>query len=131
MVKGAACAYPLLSVLFFSAGCGPILLTGAGSGIDYTLTNIAYKTVNFPIEKVETAVHIALKKMEIQELFTNRTKGEVKITSETADLKIYIDLVLITHKTTKISVDVRKDIVLKDKATATAIIDQTEKGLVK
>jgi microsomal dipeptidase-like Zn-dependent dipeptidase len=59
------------------------------------------------------------------------TKGGVRIVSETMDLKIYIDLNSITNRTTKISVDVRKNIVLKDKATATAIIDQTERILVK
>ncbi len=121
----------LMSVLCCSAGCGPILLTGAGSGIEYTFTNIAYKTVNFPIDKVQSATHIALKKMEIQELSTERTKGGVRINAETADLKISIDLTMITHTTTKISVDAKKDIVIKDKPTATAIIDQIERALVK
>ena len=81
--------------------------------------------------QVKSAIHITLKKMEIRELSTEMTKGGVRIISETTDLKIYIDLNSITHRTTKISVDARKDIVLKDKATATAIIDQTERALVK
>jgi hypothetical protein len=73
--KRAACTYLLLSVLSCSAGCAPILLTGAGSGIEYTFTNIAYKTVNFPMAQVKSAIHITLKKMEMRELSTEMAKG--------------------------------------------------------
>ncbi len=53
------------------------------------------------------------------------------IIAETSDLDIYIDLEKITPKTTKMSVDAKKNIVMKDKATAVAIIEETEALLYK
>jgi hypothetical protein len=51
--------------------------------------------------------------------------------AETSELKINIDLEKITAKTTRISVDARKNIVVKDKSTAAAIIEETEAMLEK
>ena len=116
----------ILTVLLLSAGCASILLTGVGSGIEYTLTNIAYKTVGYPISEVQSAMHKALERMGVKELSLKRTGSKVEIASETVDLKIYIDLQWISNSTTKISVDARKNLILKDKATAAAIIEHTE-----
>ena len=116
----------ILTVFLLSVGCASILLTGVGGGIEYTLTNIAYKTVGYPISAVQTAMHKALERMGMKELSLRRTGSKAEISSETADLKIYIDLQWISNSTTKISVDARKNIIFKDKATAAAIIDHTE-----
>ena len=48
------------------------------------------------------------------------------IVAETSELDIYINLEKITPKTTKMSVDAEKNIVVKDKATAVAIIEETD-----
>jgi len=121
------------------AGCGalpvtlsaltPAFLTGAGSGIAYTVTNVAYKTFSYPMEDVVEAHEKALEKMGIEEV--GRVEGEetLRITASTKRLKIKIDLESITSKTTKIKVNARKSGFLKDKATATEIIAQTEKFL--
>ena len=50
----------------------------------------------------------------------------MEISATTARLKIYIELERITNKTTKISVNAKKNVVLKDSATATEIIEQIE-----
>jgi len=126
ILKPAKQAAYISLLLLCLTGCVSILVAGAGGGIGYTITNIAYKTVNYPIEEVTTAVSAALKKMDITELETRQSAKGVHITALTAELKIYIDLDWITSKTTRISVDARKNLVLKDKATATAIIEQTD-----
>lgn len=112
-----------------SSGCATLLVTGASGGVAYTVTNIAYKTESFPIDKVESATRRALKNMGM--VFTGKEKIEdgIRITAVTEGLDIYIDLERITSKSTKISVDARKNLVLKDKATATEIIAQIEKFL--
>ena len=57
----------LLCIALLSSGCASVLLTGASGGAAYTITNVAYKTISFPIEQVEDAAHRALKKMGIKE----------------------------------------------------------------
>jgi archaellin len=118
--------YVLLTCMMISAGCASILLTGAGGGIGYTLTNIAYKTVGYPLDEVTSAIRVALISLDISEKSIRKTSKEVEITAETSALNIDIDLELITDRTTKITVDARKSFIFKDKATATAIIEETE-----
>ncbi len=112
--------------LLLLPGCTSVLVTGASGGVAYTLTNVAYKTVVSPIDQVEYANRLALMKMKIKYLERRETGNGVQIVAETDELNIYIDLEKITAKTTKIGVDAEKNIVLKDKATAVAIIEETE-----
>ncbi len=116
-------------MVLLHSGCAAVLLTGASGGVAYTLTNVAYKTVSFPFERVDNAVHGALRKMGIGRIEKKTTDSGVQIAAETSDLKIYIDVEMITSKSTRICVDARKNVILKDKATATEIIEQTIKIL--
>ena len=97
---------PLLS------GCTAVALTGAGAGISYTLSNVAYRSFSSPVDRVHDATVAALKKMDI------------KIISD-----IVINLEKVTSKTTQLKVDARKRVVFKDKATAAEIINQVGKIL--
>ena len=112
--------------LLLLSGCANILLAGASGGVAYTITNIAYKTLIYPIDRVEFATHLALIKMGIKYVESEETEDGVKILAETYELTIHILLEKITSRTTKISVDAAKSIIAKDKATATAIIEETE-----
>ena len=105
------------------------MLTGASGGVAYTVTNVAYKTVTFPSEQVEGAVHAALKRMGIKEEGKKKIENGVEISATTDRLKIYIELERVTNKTTKISVNAKKNVALKDSATATEIIEQIERIL--
>mgnify|MGYP001614309886 FL=1 len=116
----------LLCIALLSSGCASVLLTGASGGVAYTVTNVAYKTVTFPFEQVEGAVHAALKRMGIKEAGKKKIENGVEISATTDRLKIYIELERITNKTTKISVNAKKNVVLKDSATAAEIIEQIE-----
>ena len=49
---------PLLS------GCTAVALTGAGAGISYTLSNVAYRSFSSPVDRVHDATVAALKKIE-------------------------------------------------------------------
>jgi len=118
-----------MCIALLSSGCASILLTGASGGVAYTVTNVAYKTVTFPFEQVGDAVHAALKRMGIKEAGKKKIENGVEISATTDRLKIYIEIERITGKTTKISVDAKKNVVWKDSATATEIIEQVEKIL--
>ncbi len=121
-------------ILVFS-GCAatglavPAALSGGVAGVNYSITNVAYKDISHPIADVESALHKALKKMDIKETEREAEEGEVNITAITRDLDIDIDLKKVTPTVTSIHVDAKKGIFVKDKATATEIIVQTEKNL--
>lgn len=119
----------LAGMVFSSAGCASVLVAGAGGGIAYTVTNIAYKTVSHPYERVEGAVHGALRKMGIREVEKKTTGSGIEITAATSVLTIYIEVEMLTPKSTKLCVDARKSLIFKDKATAAEIIEQALKIL--
>jgi Protein of unknown function (DUF3568) len=114
---------------FFLSGCAAVALTGAGVGVSYTLTNVAYRSFSSPVDKVHNATIAALKKMGIMITDDSESEAGRTITAETSDLDIVINLEKITSKTTQVKVDARKNILLKDKATAAEIINQMGKIL--
>jgi hypothetical protein len=107
----------------------PAAVSGGAAGVNYTFTNIAYKTISHPIADVEAALYKALKKMDIKETKRKKEEGNVSISAVTSSLDIYIDLEKVTPTVTKIEVNAKKGVFFKDKATATEIIVQTEKRL--
>ncbi len=129
----AAVAAWLIGGLSGCAGLGlttsAVAVSGGAAGVDYTLTNNAYKTFSYPIAEVRAALQKALRKMEIGE--TNSMQGEdkISISAATKDLNIDIDLEKVTPTVTKIEVSARKGVFFKDKSTAREIIVQTEKNL--
>ena len=112
--------------LLLLSGCTSVLVAGVSGGIAYTITNVAYKTIACPIDQVEFANRLALMKMRMKYVERMETENKVNIVAETSELNIYINLEKITPKTTKISVNAEKNIVMKDMATAVAIIEETE-----
>ena len=116
--------YPLL------ASCAAIALSGAGLGINYTLTNVAYKTFNFPLDGTNKATIIALKRMDIQVINNSTSEKGRRINASTYELEIIIDLERITSKTTRIKVDAKEGLFFRDKATAAAIIEKVQEVLL-
>ncbi len=125
----------LLCLIVALAGCTmmglavPAAVSGCTVGIDYTFTNIAFKTICYPVANVEAGLDKVLKKMDIKETKHNTEDNKVHISAVTDKLDIYIDLEKVTPTVTSIQVNAKKGIFLKDKATATEIIVQTEKYL--
>jgi hypothetical protein len=111
------------------AGCAALVVTGAGIGISYTLTNVAYRSFSSPMDQVHQATITALKGMDIKIIEDIKLANGRRITADTMELEIIIDLEKVTPKTTQIKVDARKSVLLKDKATAAEIINQVGKNL--
>ncbi|MEE9259163.1 MAG: DUF3568 family protein [Nitrospinaceae bacterium] len=108
------------------SGCTTLAITGGGLGVGYLYSNVAHKTINYPIDRVDRAIVAASAKMDITIIDNSETEDGRTIKASTRDLDIVIDLESVTSKTTKISVNARDGIFIKDKATATAIITETE-----
>lgn len=119
------CVIALGLISLFVSGCASVMVAGVSGGVAYTITNVAYKTVSFPLPATDAALRTALRHMDIQEVSRKNIDHGIEIEATTRDLSISISLERITAKTTKISVDAAKSLLIKDKATATEIIEQT------
>jgi len=126
----------LLCLILALSGCAlmglaavPAAVSSGAAGVDYTLTNNAYKTISSPVADVEAALKKALKKMDIKETKRKAEEGKVSVTAVTGNLDIHIALEKVTPTVTNIEVNAKKGVFLKDKSTATEIIVQTEKNL--
>lgn len=130
----------LATAVLFAAGCAapvtllplalPAIISGAGSGISYTFTNVAFKTMTFPLEDVEAANLKALNKMSIEVKKVKHGKYSTKIISRTRKHKIKITIERMTPTLTMIRVNAKKGLFLKDKTTAFEVIYQTERFLL-
>ncbi|WP_428607443.1 DUF3568 family protein [Sedimenticola sp.] len=114
-------------------GCDPITLTaasiGAGVGVNHTLGGMIYKTFTAPMKSVETAAVRAMKDMGIKvDSRSTNEKGERIILASANKRDIEVRLEPLTKRTTQMRA-VASEGVLKDSATATEIVLQTERVL--
>jgi Protein of unknown function (DUF3568) len=119
-----------VSFLIFT-GCAivaPIAVTSTTMGVAYYYMNVTEKTCVYDLETMNRASLMTLKRMgfKLGEQFKDED-GNRKILAETDGLGITVKLKKVTDKCTKMKVNVRKNVVIRDKATAAEIIMQTEK----
>jgi hypothetical protein len=113
-------------------GCVPLALTAVGVGmateVSHTLGGMVYKTFTAPQAQVKQASIGALHRMQIKVVKAQRDGSTETITARAADRDIDIELEALTPVTTRMMVTAKKDGgILRDGATATEIILQTEK----
>jgi hypothetical protein len=124
----SACAatFALLS------GCAAVALTAGGvglaTGVSHTLGGIVYKTFAAPETKVRRSTMVALGRMQIKIVDTTKDGNKELIKARAADREIEIAIEALTPNTTRMTVTASIDGgMLRDSATATEIILQTEK----
>jgi hypothetical protein len=119
-----------LSPLIFT-GCqmvAPLALTSTSMGVAYYYMNVSEKTCVYDLDTMNRASLLTLKRMGFKLGEQSKDEdGDRKIKANAEDLNIIIKLKKITQKCTKIKVTARKNVVIRDKATAAEIILQTEK----
>jgi len=123
----------LLACSLGIAGCDPITLTaasiGAGVGVNHTLGGMIYKTFTAPMQSVETATVRAMGDMGIKvDSRATNEKGERVILATANQRDIEVRLEPLTTRTTQMRA-IASEGVLKDSATATEIVLQTERVL--
>lgn len=126
-------ALAIVLALLLSA-CDPLTLTaasiGAATGVSHTLGGIIYKTFTAPMKTVERANVRALQDMGIK--VTSRTtneEGERVILAKAKNRDIEVLLEPLSSQTTRIRATASNGL-LKDGATATEIVLQTERVLI-
>jgi hypothetical protein len=125
-------AVPAILLAMGATGCAPVALTAMGvgmsTGVSHTLGGIVYKTFTAPQGQVEKATYGALHRMQVKVTEAKRDGSTKVIHARAGDRDVEVELESLTPNTTRMTVTARKDSgLLRDGATATEIILQTEK----
>ena len=128
-----ACVPALALATALTSGCAAVAVTalgvGAAVGVNHTLNGIVYKTFAEPMPKVKRATLTALKQMEIPVEAVEKTAAGEVIKAKASNRAIEVEFESLTPKTTRMRVVADSDGLIKDSATATEIILQTERAL--
>lgn len=114
------------------AGCAPIALTALGigmsTGVSHQLGGIVYKTFTNSQAQVKKATLSAFNRMQIKVTEVKRNGTTEVILGKAGDRDIEVELESLTPNTTRMVATAKKDSgLLRDGATATEIILQTER----
>ena len=131
-------ALPFLALLFsivFLNGCAAIALAllGAGVGVAteqavaYTMRGVASRTLTVPLPRVRRATLTALRRMGIRVEGRGKTEYGEFIKATGRNRQIEVTLEPITRKSTLMRTVAKRGFFLRDRATATEIILQTER----
>jgi len=113
-------------------GCVAVGLTALGvgmaTGVSHQLNGMVYKTFTTPQAQVKTATLGAFHRMQVRVVESKRDGSTLTITARAGDRDIEVELEALTPNTTRMMVTAKKDGgILRDGATATEVILQTEK----
>ena len=113
-------------------GCAAVGLTALGvgmsTGVGHTLGGMVYKTFTASQGQVKKATYGALQKMQVKVVKTERSGSSETIHARAGDRDIEVELEALTPNTTRMKVTAKQDGgILRDGATATEVILQTEK----
>ena len=113
-------------------GCAAVALTALGvgmaTGVSHTLGGMVYKTFTAPQAQVKRATLGALSRMQVKVVQSKREGATERILARAGDRDIEVELEALTPNTTRMLVTAKKDGgILRDGATATEVILQTEK----
>jgi hypothetical protein len=122
----------VLAASWLLGGCAAVALTtlgvGMATGVSHTLGGMVYKTFTAPQASVRKATMGALSRMQIKVKEAKRSGSSETIIARAGDRDVEIELEALTPNTTRMLVVARKDGgILRDGATATEIILQTER----
>jgi hypothetical protein len=123
----------LLALASFSlGGCAAVALTALGvgmaTGVSHTLGGMVYKTFTAPQAQVKRATLGALSRMQVKVVQSKREGSTERILARAGDRDIEVELEALTPNTTRMLVTAKKEGgILRDGATATEVILQTEK----
>ena len=131
MKKTAMVAVLALGALSLE-GCVAVGLTALGvgmaTGVSHTLSGMVYKTFSSSQRNVKQATYSAFNRMQIKVVSAKHSGSTETITAKAGDRDIEVELESLTPATTRMLVTAKKDGgILRDGATATEVILQTEK----
>ncbi|MBI3781338.1 MAG: hypothetical protein HY278_09840 [candidate division NC10 bacterium] len=127
VLVGQGCAAVGVTLLGVGAG------TAAGTGVAYTMDNVAYKTFTVPLDQVRQSTGEALKRMALPVEKVDKTSEGITFLAKSGNrespLDIEIELARLSPQATRMRVLAKRGVITRDRATATEIILQTAKIL--
>ena len=103
--------------------------TGAGIGTNHALDSITYKTFSVPLSGLSRAAVMTLDRLDMPVMEVENTEEGQAITAQAGDRTVEIELDRLTATATRMRVVVKKNLFIRDRATATEIILQTDRTL--
>ncbi|HET8576001.1 MAG TPA: DUF3568 family protein, partial [Methylomirabilota bacterium] len=101
-----------LGLTLFGVGAG----ISGGTGVNYTLDSIAYKTFAVSEAELRAATVHTLKRMAMPSTENEATDSGRQITAVAGDRTVDIEIDRITPKTSRMRVNVKKGWILRDRA---------------
>ncbi len=114
-----------VGLTLFGVGAG----ISGGTGVNYTLDSVAYKTFASSEPELRAATLRTLKRMAMDVTAKQTTDTGTEITATAGDRAVEIELDRITPKTSRMRVVVKKGWIFRDRATAGELIVQTARIL--
>jgi hypothetical protein len=114
-----------IGLALFGVGAG----ISGGTGVNYTLDSVAYKTFAASEPDLRAATLKTLKRMAMDVTAKQMTETGSEITAAAGDRTVEIELDRITARTSRMRVVVKKGWILRDRATAGELIVQTARVL--
>jgi len=90
------------------------------------LSGCADRTLNFPFHQVDQATPKVLEKLDISVLDHSEIENGKRIRASPNELDITINMQKVTMRATRVTINAKKNTLVKDKATAEAVINQLE-----
>ena len=130
MRKTAVVALALCSLTL--GGCAAVALTALGvgmaTGVSHTMSGMVYKTFTAPSSQVKKGTMTAFNRMQVKVVEAKRSGSSETILGRAGDRDIEVELESLTPATTRMKVTAKQNGgLLRDGATATEVILQTEK----
>lgn len=123
-----------LSLPLVFSGCAGLAVSlagaGAGAGVSHQINGNATRTFSEPIDKVDSAVRIASKKMLLQVSEVASAENGSVTSAHVGDLNVSLRVESLSATLTRVSVSARKDIFRVDGATAQEIVTQIDQALL-
>lgn len=128
---------PAVAVLLGTQGCAAVGLTlfgvgagvAAGTGTQYTLDSIAYRTFTASLDDMRRGTLACFERMDIAVQSDAATAEGRTLVGQAGDRSIHIELERLTSQTTRMRVTAKQGWFFRDRATAGEIIAQTERSL--
>ena len=124
----------LMAISGTAGGCVviPALLSSSAAGVEYTITNQAYKVLPASDVRVKDAVNRALGNLQFPVLNTWEKDGDMStIRARAKNYIIVVQVERVSGGATRLEVDARHKYMrlIKDKSLALAMITETERNL--
>jgi len=121
---GGCAALPLAVVAgsLMEAGGGVIVKTGT----EYTASGAVRRTFNLPIEQVHAAVLESFTRAQVVVTRDQASPKRQVIVASTQHRKVYVELLPLTPILTTLELDVKRNVLASDKATASELLAETE-----